>query len=125
MSYELEEPIHVRFEIKNIGHTNVFLSPALVHITFFLKHEDEHKEVPLGSRILGTRLIRKEDILRLKSGSTYSFERSIMRQLYFNLPNRIGKFQLYAVYYNGLEHLDNVQVWTGELRSNLLEFEIR
>lgn len=125
-SYELEVPIPVKCEIENVGQTNVFLYPSLSSdITLYLKHQDERKATPLSYRFLYTLIIRKEDIVRLQPGGTFLVQKEINRKLYFRYPDRKGKYELYAVYHNRLEHLENIQVWTGELRSNILAFQVR
>ncbi len=124
--YELEVPIPVKCEIENVGQTNVFLYPTLsIDITLYIEHHDDAKPAPLSSRFLDTLIIRKEDIVRLQPGSTFLVEKEISRKEYFRYPDRKGKYELYAVYHNRREHLENIQVWTGELRSNILEFEVR
>jgi hypothetical protein len=124
--YAPEERILLKCRIENGTKTTAFLHPLVrSDIDIFLKHESQQHEVPLGSRMLGTQMIRKEDIIIMPAGASFAFELSIIKDWYFNVPREIGKYQLDVIYKNRMESVENMRVWTGELKSNIVEFQIK
>ncbi len=124
--YEFQEPIPIRFKIRNDTKATLFLHPILdMDLEFYLRHESESQTTNLNLRVSTFQVILKENIVRLEPGAVFSFKRSIMKELY-SMPNRSGRYQVYATYVNRTKSLQNFEpLWTGELRSNILEFGIK
>jgi hypothetical protein len=101
------------------------LPPILfLDLRIFLTRENEGQILPFGPKVFTLESIRKEDVITLLSGTSHPFERTITKELYF-MPNKVGRYQLYAVYNNKTESIEEIKLWTGELKSNNLDFEIK
>ena len=122
--YAVDEPIVVQCTVTNISQDMINLKPVLfMDLVIYLKYEDGKNVAPFGPKILLRELLQKGDIIELLPGKSFSYKRTINNKTYF-MPTSIGKYELYAVYQNGMDDLGKIRLWTGELKSNIVKFEI-
>jgi hypothetical protein len=123
--YKLNEPIMIKGKIENLTKKTIYLSPVLfMDLLVYLKYEDEQEVVPFGPKVLLYELIKKENIIKLQAGESHHFERIISKELYI-MPNKIGQYELYVIYSNKMGNLEGIELWTGELKSNVIRFEVK
>lgn len=123
--YKVEEPILIKCKISNLSQSLVNLHPILfMDLLVCLKYEDGKKVVPFGPIILLKELIRKEGIIKLEPEQSYSFVRRVDKERYL-MPNKIGRYELYALYSNIIKEFEEIKLWVGELKSNVVKFEIK
>ncbi len=41
------------------------------------------------------------------------------------MPNKIGQYELYIIYHNMIENLYGIEFLIGEVKSNVVKFEIK
>lgn len=122
--YKVEEPIIIKCKITNLGQNSINLHPFLfMDLLVNLKYKDSSEIVPFGPKILLKELIKKDDIVKLKSGEFYSLKRTVSKETYI-MPSKVGYYELYVVYRNVVDELDRIKLWTGEIRSNIVQLEI-
>jgi hypothetical protein len=123
--YTVEEPIIVKGSIINLNDCAISLKPLLfMDIMIYLKYENNNETVPFGPKVLLNELLQKEDIIKLNPEETFSFVRTIDKKMYVT-PKKIGRYELYIIYRNGLKDLGNIELWVGETKSNTVMFEIK
>lgn len=122
--YSLEEPIVIQCTIINLENNTINLKPILfMDLEIHLKYENEKEIVPFGPKVLLKELLRGEDIIKLESGRSYSFSKTIDKKIYV-MPSKFGRYELFAIYRNLTKELERIKLWTGEIKSNTVEFEI-
>ena len=123
-AYRVEESIKVKCSIKNVSKDTVYLPPPLfMNLIVYLKYQ-EGQEVPFGPKVLFSEIVKKEDIIKLQPNESYRFERIVSKELYF-MPNKVGQVELFVLYRNKTEGMEEIKLWTGELKSNVVKFEIK
>ncbi|MCF6159319.1 MAG: hypothetical protein E3K32_12305 [wastewater metagenome] len=123
-AYRVEEPIKIKCSIKNVSKDMVYLPPPLfMNLIVYLKYQ-EGQAVPFGPKVLFSEIIKKEAIIKLQPNESYYFERIISKELYF-MPNKVGQVELFVLYRNKTEDMEEIKFWNGELKSNVVTFEIK
>lgn len=123
--YKLEESIILKCNITNLGETTINLKPILfMDIEIHLKYRNEEGVLPFGPKVLLNELLRKEDVIKLNPRDSYSFIRTIDKRNYL-IPNKVGQYELYVIYRNLMNELGGIKLWTGEVKSNTVMFEIK
>ena len=124
--YKPEESIMIKVKIENLAKGAINLAPILtMSLLIYLKYEEEQKVVPLEPLILLRELVRKENIIRLHPDESHVFERQISKTLHYIMPNKVGRYELYVIYDNKMENLEGIELWIGEIKSNVVKFEIK
>jgi len=122
--YSIGQPITVQCTIINFGKNTIKLKPILFNdLEIYLKYGEDGESVPFGPIILLKELIRKSGIIKIGPEQPHSFIRTINEKAYV-MPTRIGKYELYIVYQNRMDNLEKIKLWTGEVKSNIVKFEI-
>ena len=122
--YKPEEPIIIRGKIENLMKKTINLAPVLfMDLLVYLKH-DGQEVVPFGPIVVFYEIITKERIAKLQAGESYSFKRVIHKETYM-MPTKIGQYEMYVTYSNMTENLEGIELWVGEIMSNVVKFEIK
>lgn len=122
--YSLGESISIKCKIMNLKKEPVNFKLLLSSdISVYIKHEDEKESSLLSSFILPRELLNKNSIIKIGSGGSHLFEKIIFKEAYF-MPKRIGKYELYIIYRNGMKVLGGINLWVGKIKSNTVTFEI-
>ncbi|MBM2834874.1 MAG: hypothetical protein HW406_2035 [Candidatus Brocadiaceae bacterium] len=122
--YKPEEPIIIKGKIENLSKGTINLAPVLdMGLDIYLKY-DWHEVTSFGPIFLCFRLIRKESIIKLQAGESHHFKRIISTEEYI-MPNKIGQYELYIIYHNMTENLYGIEFLIGEVKSNVVKFEIK
>lgn len=122
--YKIEEPIIIECKIINLSKDTIKLHPILfMDLLVTLKYKDSSEIVPFGPKILLKELVRKDDIVELKSGEFHSYKKTISQETYI-MPSKLGHYELYVIYNNVIKELDRIKLWVGEIKSNIVTFQM-
>lgn len=115
----------IKVKIENLAKGAINLAPILtMSLLVHLKYEDG-EVIPSAPLILLRELVRKENIIKLHPDEPHVFERQISKPLHYIMPNKIGQYELYVIYSNEMENLEGIELWVGEIKSNVVKFEIK
>jgi hypothetical protein len=123
-NYTLDESITVKCRIENLQGEEVNLKLLSSDISVYLRYEADKTFSRWDSLMLPRELLNEGSIKKIGSGESYYLEEVISKETY-PMPKKSGKYELYAMYRNGMKKLKGIKLWLGEVRSNTIEFEIQ
>lgn len=122
MAYKKDEAIILECEIKNRSHQTIYLAPIMMgSILLYGKYESEQQPAPLGPNILIFEI--KEDLIKLPPNTSQFFQRLVKKPAYA-LPQQYGQYDFFAIYTNRTHSKDNMDLWVGEIKSNIIKIRI-
>lgn len=121
--YRVGDVIELSCSLKNAGSTQITLGPIFyMNVKVFLGKKGQ----PLG--LLDPHVLMREKTIGrkpiiLSPGQTHEFKRSLGRDWY-TLPDTVGGYSLHAVYESQSPEFQGAKVWTGQVKSNTVDFEL-
>ncbi|MFA6349747.1 MAG: hypothetical protein WCY12_02305 [Candidatus Omnitrophota bacterium] len=123
-TYKIDESITLKCKLKNIGEEVINLMPNFSTDTIiYLKRENQDQAVPFAPRILPKILIKKDRIIELMPKQFYYFEIVLCKEI-FIMPRESGHYKLYLVNRSLMREFEGIRIWTGEIESNIVSFEL-
>ncbi len=124
-TYRVGEDIVFNCIFENLSEQIIYLAPGLFgNLKCYVRNEEETEEVELAPTTYGHPFASKQDIFNLYPKAKYIVERRLEKS-YYLLPTGIMKYKFFVIYRQVMDEYLGVKVCKGELRSNMVQFEIR